>query len=217
MFEVTLIRHGQAQTGAKDEASYDKLSDLGHQQANWLGEHVNDHHAAYDRVISGTMRRQRETAQSMRLDLPHETDARLNEIDYFGLAHRLHKQRGIGFPTDQAGFETHIEQVLEFWTSEDMGPDLEPYDAFIARIQGALNDASHSGGRCLLVTSTGVIATFVALALNLDRAAHAHAFLGVAHTSKHRFGLKPNRIELRQYGAVPHLERADRSHAVTFI
>ena len=27
MSEIIMVRHGQAQTGAKDEASYDKLSD----------------------------------------------------------------------------------------------------------------------------------------------------------------------------------------------
>lgn len=217
MLNLTLIRHGQAQTGARDEATYDKLSDLGHQQANWLGEHLKDHHAQYDRVISGDMRRQRETAQSMLMDLPHDTDPRLNEIDYFGLAHALHARHGVGFPKDQAGFEAHIERILSFWATEEMDAGLESYDAFTTRITDALQDANAAGQRTLLVTSTGVIATLVALALKLDRNAHAHAFLGIAHTSKHRFQVKPHRIELRQYGALPHLERADRAHAVTFI
>lgn len=217
MLDVTLIRHGQAQTGAKDEASYDKLSDLGHQQATWLGEHLDAHHSDYDLVISGSMRRQVETAQSLRLDLPHETDPRLNEIDYFGLAHRLYQEKGIGFPTDQAGFEQHIQDILAFWSSTDVGSDLESYDAFTKRIQSALAEATSSGQRTILVTSTGVIATFMALALNLDRKAHAQAFLGVAHTSKHRFTLQSEQVTLRQYGAIPHLERPDRSHAVTFI
>ena len=38
MSHITLIRHGQANSQARDEASYDRLSDLGHQQAAWLGE-----------------------------------------------------------------------------------------------------------------------------------------------------------------------------------
>ena len=37
MGEVVLVRHGQANSGATDEESYDRLSDLGHQQARWLG------------------------------------------------------------------------------------------------------------------------------------------------------------------------------------
>ena len=43
MVELTLVRHGQAQTGARDEASYDSLSNLGH-QARWLGEVLRQEH-----------------------------------------------------------------------------------------------------------------------------------------------------------------------------
>ncbi|HGG64496.1 MAG TPA: histidine phosphatase family protein, partial [Rhodobacteraceae bacterium] len=50
MVELTLIRHGQAQTGARDEASYDSLSDLGHQQAQWLGETLRGG-VPFDRII----------------------------------------------------------------------------------------------------------------------------------------------------------------------
>lgn len=217
MFDLTLIRHGQAQTGAKDEASYDKLSPLGHQQATWLGEHMATHHSDYDRVISGAMRRQRETAQSLRMDLPHETDPRLNELDYFGLSHALKARHGVEFPTDQASFEQHIEQVLDFWATEDVGPELESFEAFKTRIRSAISDASAASGRSILVTSTGVIATLVALALDLDRRAHARAFLAVAHTSKHRFQLRADRLEMLQYGALPHLEAEERRHAVTYI
>jgi broad specificity phosphatase PhoE len=38
--EIILIRHGQANTGAKDEESYDKLSATGHQQSAWLGDYL---------------------------------------------------------------------------------------------------------------------------------------------------------------------------------
>ena len=40
MSHITLIRHGQANSEAKDEISYDKLSPLGHEQAAWLGDHL---------------------------------------------------------------------------------------------------------------------------------------------------------------------------------
>ena len=38
--EIILIRHGQANTGAQDEESYDKLSATGHQQSAWLGDYL---------------------------------------------------------------------------------------------------------------------------------------------------------------------------------
>ncbi len=40
MSKITLIRHGQANNTATDEAGYDRLSDLGRQQARWLGEYM---------------------------------------------------------------------------------------------------------------------------------------------------------------------------------
>jgi len=217
MTHLTLIRHGQAQTGAADEASYDKLSPLGHQQANWLGDHLKDHHAPYDRIISGAMRRQIETAQSMGLGLPHEHDARLNEIDYFGLAAAVKDRHNVPYPTNQAEFEAHIESIMLHWSAGDVGDEVEPFDAFMGRIESALREAHALGGRTLLVTSTGVIASLVALALKLDRSSHSKVFLEIAHTSKHRISVGPDRLILRQYGALPHLETDARSHAVTYI
>ena len=76
MTEITLIRHGQAQTGAKDEASYDRLSDLGHDQARWLGDYFQQTEG-FDHVVSRSLTRQVQTAQSLGLrDVALETDGR---------------------------------------------------------------------------------------------------------------------------------------------
>ncbi|HAD08992.1 MAG TPA: histidine phosphatase, partial [Porticoccaceae bacterium] len=58
MSEIYFVRHGQASLGAKN---YDKLSDLGWQQARWLGEHFRDQDLNFDRIVVGDMRRHRET------------------------------------------------------------------------------------------------------------------------------------------------------------
>jgi phosphohistidine phosphatase SixA len=42
---LVLIRHGQANSAANDEDGYDRLSDLGHQQARWLGDWLRAHEA----------------------------------------------------------------------------------------------------------------------------------------------------------------------------
>ena len=39
MVQIFLVRHGQANSEAKDEVSYDKLSPLGKIQAGWLGQY----------------------------------------------------------------------------------------------------------------------------------------------------------------------------------
>jgi len=214
--ELTLIRHGQAQTGAKDEASYDSLSDLGHQQARWLGESLRDTQP-FDQVISGEMTRQIETTQSMALaDAPHSTDARLNELDYFGLAESLRASHGIDIPRNMQAFALHVPQVLDAWRDENVDDGLETYDEFCSRIMGALHNAAGQDGRIALVSSTGVIATLAAIALGLDMVKKTKLFLRVMNTSVHKFELVGDDLHLIQFGAIPHLERPDRAHARTF-
>ncbi len=60
MTTIYLIRHGQASFGADD---YDKLSDLGRRQAEITGHYLRDHGIHIDAAYSGTLLRQRETAQ----------------------------------------------------------------------------------------------------------------------------------------------------------
>ncbi|MEO8531273.1 MAG: histidine phosphatase family protein, partial [Deltaproteobacteria bacterium] len=64
MVEITWVRHGQATTGATDEDSYDNLSPLGHQQAEWLGSHFAETGRAFDLILSGSFRRQDATAKA---------------------------------------------------------------------------------------------------------------------------------------------------------
>lgn len=216
MVELTLIRHGQAQTGAKDEASYDSLSDLGHQQARWLGETLRVA-LPYDRIISGAMTRQIETAQSMGLNgVPHSTDARLNELDYFGLAKSLRVNQGVEIPRNIQSFAQHVPQVLDIWRGGKMDAGLETYDEFCSRIMGALHNAAGQDGRSVLVTSTGVIATLAAIALGLDMVKKTKLFLRIMNTSVHKFELMGNDLHLTQFGATPHLDAPDRLHARTY-
>ncbi|MBT8142171.1 MAG: histidine phosphatase family protein, partial [Gammaproteobacteria bacterium] len=62
MAELYLIRHAQASFGA---ANYDKLSELGHQQSHWLGEHLARHAFDFDTVVLGDMVRHRETLEGL--------------------------------------------------------------------------------------------------------------------------------------------------------
>jgi broad specificity phosphatase PhoE len=56
---IHLIRHAQA--GTRD--NYDVLSDLGHEQARLLGEHFVAQDIELSAIYTGTMRRQRHTAE----------------------------------------------------------------------------------------------------------------------------------------------------------
>ena len=78
---VYITRHGQAKTGARDHDDYDKLSTLGHQQAQWLGEFFAMHGNKFDRVYSGSLCRQQQTAKGINIcGAEHIIDERLNEF-----------------------------------------------------------------------------------------------------------------------------------------
>ncbi|MCB2129777.1 MAG: histidine phosphatase family protein [Rhodobacteraceae bacterium] len=215
MTELTLIRHGQANSGARSESDYDRLSPLGRQQAMWLGEHLRQT-GGFDRVISGTLQRQKETAAALNLDgRQHLTDPRLNELDYFFLSDVLQARHGIPFPTAPAEFAAHVQKVLELWRQGDAGPDHESYEAFGARVLGAVGDAAKAGPGAVIVTSTGVIATLCALALGLEAMMKARLFLKVGNTSVHRFEFQDGELHLNQFGATPHLDYPERHSART--
>jgi phosphohistidine phosphatase SixA len=99
--EIILIRHGQANTGAKDEDSYDKLSATGHQQSAWLGVYLRAQNSAFDRVICGNLRRHQETAAGLGLSQSIEIDARVNELRYFDLAREYQAQTASLYPTQR--------------------------------------------------------------------------------------------------------------------
>ncbi|SFA99205.1 Broad specificity phosphatase PhoE [Poseidonocella pacifica] len=217
MTELTLVRHGQANSAGRDEASYDKLSKLGHRQAAWLGEYL-DTVPAYDRIVSGTMRRHLETARGANIaGLPHERDERLNELDYFGLSQSLRDSHGVPFPDTPESFAAHVPQVLGVWREGQMSDRVETYEQFRDRIFAALRSAAAGGDRPLLVTSTGVIATLTAIALGLDTSAKTKMFLAIAHTSIHRFEFRGDDLFLSQFGGTPHLDTAERLPHRTFV
>lgn len=86
MNQLFLVRHGQASFGA---ANYDQLSELGYQQARWLGEHFAELGINFDLVVTGSLTRQQQTAQQILLgngqSLAIATDPGFNEFDFHTL------------------------------------------------------------------------------------------------------------------------------------
>ena len=212
MGEIILVRHGQANSGATDEESYDKLSDLGHQQARWLGDYIRDRERPFDKVISGSLRRHRETAAGMGHDEPL-IDARLNEMDYLNLGKSLQEVHGVPFPGPK-DFAAHVPQVMQAWhQAEIMGN--ETFASFEERVTSVLQEAAQPGVRVLCVTSGGVIGMIIRHLLDLDPTRMAHILLPIMNTSIHRVHVIPQGPILSGFNAIPHLDRPDRAHAVT--
>lgn len=207
MGELYLIRHGQANSGATTEEEYDRLSDLGHRQAELLGHWMRDHEAPFDLTLSGDMRRHRETANGMGYPADLE-DARLNEMQYFALARDMQINHGIAPPQGPDDFATHMPQTLAAWEQATIG-GAEPFATFESRILAALSEATKPGKRVLCVTSGGVISMVLRGALGLSTDQMAHVLLPIYNSSLHKFRTRPEGTFLTAFNAIPHLDRPE--------
>lgn len=212
MGTITLVRHGQANSAATDEAGYDRLSDLGQTQSTWLGDWLRASEERFDTVLCGTLNRHRQTAAKMGYETA-ASDARLNEMDYFNLSDALHKTHGIPRP-DGEGFAEHIPVLMEAWhRAEIMGN--ETFAQFETRVSDVLQEAAQPGKHVLCITSGGVIAMAIRHLLDLDPRRMAHITLPIHNTSLHRVHVTAAGPILAGFNATPHLEASDRLFART--
>lgn len=216
MSQITLIRHGQANYGARDEAGYDRLSPLGHQQAEWLGEYLRNTGMTQARVYSGTLRRHVETAAGMGHTDPIR-DARLNELEYFTLATLLEEQTGLAIPEEREGFIDHLPKVFAHWQAGEIDGAPETYAAFEARISEVLTEIAQGDGPALVVTSGGLIANVMRQALALDIAGMSRMALAIMNSSMHRMFPIGGHLSPVLFNAVPHLETPERQFAQTHV
>lgn len=217
MSTITLIRHGQANTGARDEHSYDRLSDLGHQQAAWLGDHMRATGQHFERVYTGTLRRHVETAAGMGFPDTPMRDARLNELEFFPLAEAAQAQHGLPMPQSREDFVEHFPQLLSLWQQDRLENPPEPFAAFDARVRSALDDITGGRGPALVVTSGGLIAMVLRQVMGLDITNMAVTCLSIMNSSVHRLHRIGPHMGVMQFNAVPHLDQPDRHFAQTHL
>lgn len=213
MGEITLVRHGQANSAADNEEDYDQLSPLGFQQARWLGDWLRDHDGPFDQVFSGTLRRQCETLAAMGWeDAPR--DERLNEIAYYTLTAEMDLLEPAGKRTGPEDFATHFPATLQAWKDRRIA-GTESWDDFTKRVRDVMAMAAQPGRRVLCVTSGGIISRAVADLLGLDIARMAQIALPILNTSVHRIHVTPHGPILSTFNGSPHLDHADRLTART--
>jgi broad specificity phosphatase PhoE len=170
---LVIVRHGQASFGSDD---YDVLSPLGRQQAQATAAALSAAGLDAARIISGSLRRQRDTADAIAdaYGITPTVDERWNEYDadlvlatHSDSAQRLERPGGPdAMPTSPRAFQAVLERALEAWVrAGDGSATPETWTAFHARVTEALAAAgSASAGTTVIVSSGGVIS---ALAVNL--------------------------------------------------
>lgn len=212
---VTLVRHGQANSAAREEAAYDRLSDLGRRQSAWLGEWFRDTGEVFARVYTGTLRRHVETCDAIAPDCAGGVvrDERLNELEYFTLAGMLRDQHGVAIPADREGFVGHLPMLFGHWQDGRIEGAPESFTAFETRVDAAIREIAAGQGRALIVTSGGLIGMAMRLVLRLDLEALAHVCLSIENSSLHRIQPLPTGLALTQFNALPHLDSPERRFA----
>lgn len=216
---ITLVRHGQASFGKSD---YDRLSDLGHAQSRMLGQFLSTRGPAPDRVVTGALKRHRETAAELCVaagwTLAPDVDAGWDELDHVAVinAYRPAYRNMLVLKADmmrtfrpRAAFVDMFTAAVRRWAEGEHDEDYpETFAAFDTRVNEAFQrtvaaDAEHT----LVVSSVGVIAWIVAGLLGAEReSAWERLSMAVFNTGYTRLQVDKNGVAtLSTFNEIGHL------------
>jgi broad specificity phosphatase PhoE len=216
-----LVRHGQPDFAG----DYDSVTALGLQQSAWLGEHFAARGLRFARAISGDLRRQVRTLETIagRLAVPPplHVDPRLNEYDPASVlaAFGAGDEQELRASGDRRAYFSALRDALRAWARcAQVAGGGESWHAFGERVRAAARGAGEGLGRSdavLVVTSGGVIGRLVAEALGAGTDAAIELNLQTRNTGITELAIGSSASRLLSFNAVPHLERPERAHAVT--
>ncbi len=225
MGTLYLVRHGQASFGASD---YDRLSPLGHQQAQRLGEYLRERFARegvqIDHVLMGSLRRHRETwegiAQGAGWAHSPSVWPGLNEYDSEALIHAIHPEP-LAKPDTPELYRHHfrlLRDALKAWMDGRITPQGMPsYAQFVQGVEDALTHVREQcAGHALIVSSGGPISTAVGRVLGAPPETTIELNLRIRNTALSEFAFTPKRHMLVTYNTLPHLDSAAHQAWVTY-
>lgn len=181
---VLLVRHGQASFGRED---YDVLSDTGLEQSRVLARSLAAADVVPSVVLTGAMRRQRDTAAAMVEEagwrVRPEVDRGWDELDHLAVVARelaatgaggAGGSGGSGGDLDPRGFQRLFESATARWAAGAHDEEYaESWPAFVARVRGALDRATRREGVTVVVTSGGPVAVACATLVDPERGGEA--------------------------------------------
>ena len=234
MGQILLVRHGQAQFGTDD---YDRLSDVGREQARLLGDWFTKGGRKIDAAVTGTLRRHRETAQEclnrtspgLRPSAEWRADEGFDEYDSdeVVICHRPEF-------ADSAALRAHIRAAdnprrtfqglfaaaMARWMCGEHDADYrESLHGFRDRCVAALKRVTDNAGpsqRVVVFTSGGPIAAICQhlLGLNLQRTLDVNSVLVNCATT--RLLYQPHLVSLSYLNNYAHLEQSGNPQMVTY-
>lgn len=165
-----MVRHGQASFGTED---YDRLSPHGKDQSQALGTYFMQAGMTPSRIVSGRMKRQRQTAQGVIDAAGWNTKPVIDPgWDEFNASDLLnaYPEDDPNAKTDTRAFQRLLEKASARWASDNHNADyIESFATFSQRVDEALDNAVRGlgpGQDGMVVSSSGAIAWAVARLLN---------------------------------------------------
>lgn len=231
MSTIYLIRHGQASFGTDN---YDQLSDTGREQARQLGAYFAELDERIDRIYSGSLQRQTETARIIAAALgntlppiaiepafdEYDSDAILQTFARSLTPEQLAEAGWPGQHTDRRKFQLFLERAARAWVEARIeAEEMIPWRGFHGRITSALANIMRGEGRSktlLISTSGGVIGTIVAHVMGLSNHAGIELNWAVHNASITRLIYSADRVSLSMFNGLPHLDRAPLRHLITY-
>lgn len=222
MSRVYLVRHGQAAFGSDD---YDRLTETGVAQCRQLARHWRAIGRDFDLVYSGTLRRQRESAEAFARAAAEEgaevPPVRLlpgvEEYDHLGLLAAYHGGQLPDMPVDRREFNRRISAVLRAWVSGELH-GIEPYASFRDRCAAALGMLLREIGRgrnAVLFGSAGSLAAAMQPALGLPDWDLMRLKLTFYNSGVSSLLFDGETITIETLNAVSHLEQPELMHLIT--
>lgn len=239
MGQIYLVRHGQASFGS---SNYDQLSDLGVEQARLLGEWFANSGQQFHRVVTGDLRRHRQTADACMSVLPKahlaetdwHTDPGFNEYDHHEVVVRYRpefedpaevKRFLTSSPHAKHDWQKMFEEAMGRWMGGQHDADYrEPWPVFQRRCIDALQRLLESADKSQSIavfTSGGTIATICQHLLGISDRQVAELNWSLVNCAVTKLlyrtgGESSRRVTLSYLNNYAHLEWLGQPHSITY-
>ena len=233
---IYFIRHAQA--GSRD--NYDRLSELGEQQAQLLGDYLAAQNVNFSAIVSGAMQRQKHTAQTVgerlaQKDLPTPqflVDDQWNEFSlltvYQAYVPRLLEEEA-EFARDYAEMQEMLKRdpnavrgaagrcdamVIRSWIQHRYDCAGETWQTFKSRILSRLHTLPEAGNEeaIAVFTSATPISIMTSYALELSDEKFLKLLGVIANTSITIMRKTDDELRLFSFNSTPHLNDRNRTY-----
>jgi broad specificity phosphatase PhoE len=208
MSTLTVVRHGQARPF---DSNPDQLSALGEEQALALAAYWQRIGVSFDEVWSGSLQRQRQTAELACSVKPQISDD-WNEYDANGILHHFAPPYELEPGADRnRKFQKVFEPAMLSWLAAREHPTVETWAMFRHRVTRALRQLQDgpSNRNVALFTSGGPVSVLVQTAIGAPERSFLEINWRVKNCSITEFTFSRERLSLDTFNALPHLERAE--------